>query len=282
MRHVYADFIDQRAQAGPLPRRRVPVGPQGLGHRRGHRVPGVPRRLRHRDVAPRAPRSSTACSTAIRASPASARSRRGPTWRPSCGPAACRWCALESQRPLADFDVVGFSLQYELTFTNVLTLLDLGGVGCTPPTARQTRRWCSSAARSRPTPSRWRRSSTPRSSARPRRSCRRWWWRGPRCAARSAPARAPGRRAGRAGRAFPLYVPDALRHRGRRRHRHDRGRRAARSAPRPGCGGRWCATSTRTRSRPTRRCRTPRRCSSAPRSRSRAAAPRAAGSARPA
>jgi radical SAM family uncharacterized protein/radical SAM-linked protein len=38
-------------------------------------------------------------------------------------------CALESQRPLADFDVVGFSLQYELTFTNVLTLLDLGGVG---------------------------------------------------------------------------------------------------------------------------------------------------------
>ena len=38
-------------------------------------------------------------------------------------------CALESQRPLADFDVVGVSLQYELTFTNVLTLLDLGGVG---------------------------------------------------------------------------------------------------------------------------------------------------------
>jgi radical SAM family uncharacterized protein/radical SAM-linked protein len=37
--------------------------------------------------------------------------------------------ALESQRPLADFDVVGLSLQYELTFTNVLTLLDLGGLG---------------------------------------------------------------------------------------------------------------------------------------------------------
>ncbi|MEZ4404710.1 MAG: TIGR03960 family B12-binding radical SAM protein [Kofleriaceae bacterium] len=37
--------------------------------------------------------------------------------------------ALESQRPLADFDVIGLSLQYELTFTNVLTLLDLGGVG---------------------------------------------------------------------------------------------------------------------------------------------------------
>jgi radical SAM family uncharacterized protein/radical SAM-linked protein len=36
--------------------------------------------------------------------------------------------SLESARPLADFDVVGVSLQYELTYTNVLTLLDLGGV----------------------------------------------------------------------------------------------------------------------------------------------------------
>jgi len=35
---------------------------------------------------------------------------------------------LESARPLRDFDVVGISLQYELTYTNVLTLLDLGGV----------------------------------------------------------------------------------------------------------------------------------------------------------
>ena len=36
--------------------------------------------------------------------------------------------SLESQTPLAEFDVIGVSLQYELTFTNVLTLLDLGGV----------------------------------------------------------------------------------------------------------------------------------------------------------
>lgn len=36
--------------------------------------------------------------------------------------------SLESQTPLAGFDVIGVSLQYELTFTNVLTLLDLGGV----------------------------------------------------------------------------------------------------------------------------------------------------------
>ncbi len=36
--------------------------------------------------------------------------------------------SLETHRPLSDFDVVGFSLQYEMTFTNVLTMLDLGGV----------------------------------------------------------------------------------------------------------------------------------------------------------
>ncbi|MBX3209953.1 MAG: TIGR03960 family B12-binding radical SAM protein [Labilithrix sp.] len=36
--------------------------------------------------------------------------------------------SLESARPLVDFDVVGFSLQFELTYTNILTMLDLGGV----------------------------------------------------------------------------------------------------------------------------------------------------------
>ncbi len=36
--------------------------------------------------------------------------------------------SLESARPLADFDVVGFSLQFELTFTNVLLMLDLGRI----------------------------------------------------------------------------------------------------------------------------------------------------------
>src|SRR3954470_11438313 len=36
--------------------------------------------------------------------------------------------SLATQRPLSAFDVVGISLQYELTFTNVLTLLDLGGI----------------------------------------------------------------------------------------------------------------------------------------------------------
>lgn len=34
----------------------------------------------------------------------------------------------ESRRPLRDFDLLGFSLQYELTYTNVLNILDLSGV----------------------------------------------------------------------------------------------------------------------------------------------------------
>ncbi|MBI2373228.1 MAG: TIGR03960 family B12-binding radical SAM protein [Deltaproteobacteria bacterium] len=36
--------------------------------------------------------------------------------------------SLETARALSEFDVVGFSLQYEMTFTNVLTMLDLGGI----------------------------------------------------------------------------------------------------------------------------------------------------------
>ena len=36
--------------------------------------------------------------------------------------------SLETWRPLSDFDVVGFSLQFELTYVNVLTMLDLGGI----------------------------------------------------------------------------------------------------------------------------------------------------------
>jgi radical SAM family uncharacterized protein len=35
---------------------------------------------------------------------------------------------LETFTPLRDFDVVGFSLQYEVCYTNLLTMLDLGGI----------------------------------------------------------------------------------------------------------------------------------------------------------
>ncbi|MBI2910441.1 MAG: TIGR03960 family B12-binding radical SAM protein [Chloroflexi bacterium] len=36
--------------------------------------------------------------------------------------------SLESKRPLRQFDIIGFSLGYELTYTNVLNMLDLGGI----------------------------------------------------------------------------------------------------------------------------------------------------------
>jgi radical SAM family uncharacterized protein/radical SAM-linked protein len=36
--------------------------------------------------------------------------------------------ALESGRPLSDFDIIGFSLLYELNYTNILNMLDLAGL----------------------------------------------------------------------------------------------------------------------------------------------------------
>ncbi len=36
--------------------------------------------------------------------------------------------SLESKRPLSEFDIVGFSLQYELCGTNILGMLELGGI----------------------------------------------------------------------------------------------------------------------------------------------------------
>ena len=37
-------------------------------------------------------------------------------------------CSQETCTPLRDFDVVGFSLQYEMGFTNMLDMLELGGI----------------------------------------------------------------------------------------------------------------------------------------------------------
>ncbi|MCL7455110.1 MAG: TIGR03960 family B12-binding radical SAM protein [Anaerolineae bacterium] len=39
-----------------------------------------------------------------------------------------RLFSLESRRPLADFDIIGFSLPYEQLFTNLLNMLDLAGL----------------------------------------------------------------------------------------------------------------------------------------------------------
>jgi radical SAM family uncharacterized protein len=37
-------------------------------------------------------------------------------------------CSLETRTPLKEFDLLGFSLQYEICYTNLLTMLDLGGI----------------------------------------------------------------------------------------------------------------------------------------------------------
>jgi radical SAM superfamily enzyme YgiQ (UPF0313 family) len=36
--------------------------------------------------------------------------------------------SLESRTPLSRFDILGFSLLYELNYSNILTVLDLGGI----------------------------------------------------------------------------------------------------------------------------------------------------------
>ena len=36
--------------------------------------------------------------------------------------------SLESRRPVSDFDIIGFSLGYELSYTNLLNMLDLAGI----------------------------------------------------------------------------------------------------------------------------------------------------------
>ncbi len=36
--------------------------------------------------------------------------------------------AIESRDPIAEFDIIGFTLQYEMSYTNVLNMLDLAGV----------------------------------------------------------------------------------------------------------------------------------------------------------
>ncbi len=36
--------------------------------------------------------------------------------------------SIDQKRPLKDFDIIGFSLQYELSYTNILTILDLSNI----------------------------------------------------------------------------------------------------------------------------------------------------------
>ena len=93
----------------------------------GARLPRVPRSLRHRDEPPRL---QDPLQDPERR-PAHARRARVRAVDRHAGELAKRGLpllSLESARPLCDFDVVGFSLQFELTYTNVLGMLDLGGI----------------------------------------------------------------------------------------------------------------------------------------------------------
>lgn len=49
--------------------------------------------------------------------------------------------ALESGDPIAEFDIIGFSLGYEMAYTNVLNMLDLAGLPLRARTARTCVRW---------------------------------------------------------------------------------------------------------------------------------------------
>ena len=46
----------------------------------------------------------------------------------SCASIGLPLYSLETFTPLREFDLIGFSLQYEVCYTNVLTMLDLGGI----------------------------------------------------------------------------------------------------------------------------------------------------------
>jgi len=63
----------------------------------------------------------------------------------------CRLVSLETARPLRDFDVVGFSLQFELACTNVLAMLELGGIPRRAAERGDDDRWSWWEGRSRPT-----------------------------------------------------------------------------------------------------------------------------------
>ena len=57
---------------------------------------------------------------------------------------------LESRRPARQFDLIGFSLGYELGYTNVLTMIDLAGLAAARGRPRRrTTRWWSPAAPAR-------------------------------------------------------------------------------------------------------------------------------------
>ncbi len=100
---------------------------------------------------------------------------------------------LGGERPgRRPFDVLAFNLSAELTYTNVLNLVDLAGVPVRGADAGPTTPWWWPAATAPSTPSRWPTSSTPSCWA----TARRRWGRSPRSSAGLAGRRAAAGDAG--------------------------------------------------------------------------------------
>ena len=202
----------------------------------------------------------------------------------SCARAGCRWCRSRRQRPLCEFDVIGISLQYELTYTNVLTLLDLGGIPlrAAERAADAPLVLVGGPTATHPEPMAPFIDAAFIGEAEELLPPLVLAWAAMRSELAAGRARAPTRWPS-SPRRFPLYVPslyateiDAA-----------TGMTVVGAPLDPRVPARVGRAMVEDLDRvpvpdATRRCRTPRRCSSAPRSRSRAAAPRAAGSARPA
>jgi hypothetical protein len=100
-----------------------------------------PEHLLRRDVEPRPPDGVPAVQRPGRHVCASACScRRSRNW-PAQLASGARLLTLESQTPVADFDVFAFSVSFEWDYTNVLTMLRLAGAAAAPPSATRATRW---------------------------------------------------------------------------------------------------------------------------------------------
>ena len=125
---TYERLLAQVEKPGRYLGNELGCGAQGPGSRRPALRPRLPRGLRDRPVPSRP-------AAALRsAEPADGRLRRArlrAVVRPRgacCASTDHPLVSLETYTPLREFHIVGFSLQYELTYTNILTMLDLGGI----------------------------------------------------------------------------------------------------------------------------------------------------------
>ncbi len=188
-------------------------------------------------------------------------------------------CSLEDFTPLAEFDVLGFTLQYDLCYTNVLAMLDLAGI---PLAAAERDRRPSAGDRRRPLRGQPRADGPLHRPVRPRRR-RRGLAGGVRPVAGAEDA-GPGARRRRWSR-WPAGCPMPTCRNATSRNTAADGRQAsvaaaATPACRSGSSRPWSPTWSTIRCPPPRSCRTSSASRTASRWRSCAAAPGDAASAR--